>query len=65
MLLDAANGMNKAAVTKDAVLLHKVASGLDDVCDGCHEPFWGTDEPPPFPRRSNKRRLAKESGLPM
>jgi len=18
-------------------------------CDGCHKPFWGSDEPPPFP----------------
>jgi len=50
VLLDAANGMNRASTSKDAVLLHKVASGLDEVCDGCHEPFWGTDEPPPFPK---------------
>jgi hypothetical protein len=21
---------------------------MDAVCDGCHEKFWGTDEPPPF-----------------
>lgn len=50
ILVDSADQMNRAALTKDTVLLYKVASNLDEVCDGCHEPFWGTDEPPPFPK---------------
>lgn len=40
----------KAASVRDTALLYKVSSGMDEVCDGCHEPFWGTDEPPPFPK---------------
>lgn len=40
----------RAAAGKDVALLYTVSSRLDEVCDGCHEPFWGTDEPPPFPR---------------
>ena len=40
----------QAAANKDADLLYKVTSGLDETCDGCHAPFWGTDEPPPVPR---------------
>ncbi len=48
-LADAADAINRAAMSKDVILLYKATSGLDEVCDGCHEPFWGTDEPPPFP----------------
>ncbi|MBO9574905.1 MAG: cytochrome c [Sphingobium sp.] len=51
ILVDAADKMNRAAATKDAALLYRVGSELDEVCDGCHEPFWGTDEPPPFPKQ--------------
>ncbi len=40
----------KASQTKDTAKLYEVSSGLDDTCDGCHEKFWGTDEPPPFPK---------------
>jgi hypothetical protein len=49
ILVDTADAMERAASTRDAVLLYKHASELDEVCDGCHEPFWGTDEPPAFP----------------
>jgi hypothetical protein len=48
-LAESAKAMHRAAMTKDAVLLYKTASELDEVCDSCHEPFWGTDEPPPYP----------------
>lgn len=57
-LVDAADAMNRAAQTRDAALLYKVSSELDEVCDSCHEPFWGTDEPPPFTAKS----LAKATG---
>jgi len=40
----------KASRTKDTRLLYDVSSNLDEVCDGCHKPFWGTDEPPPVAR---------------
>jgi len=50
VLLDAANDLNRAARGKDIVLLYRTGSELDEVCDGCHEPFWGTDVPPPFPK---------------
>lgn len=49
-LVDHAEAMHRAAATKDAALLYKASSELDEVCDACHEPFWGTDEPPPFPK---------------
>jgi hypothetical protein len=38
----------KASQTKDIKSLVEVTSNLDEVCDGCHQRFWGTDEPPPF-----------------
>jgi len=47
VLVDAADAIGRAAQTRDVALLYKVSSGMDEVCDGCHEPFWGTDEPPP------------------
>ncbi|MGI4878409.1 MAG: cytochrome c [Janthinobacterium lividum] len=49
-LANAAAAINHAAQMKDAALLYKATSGLDEVCDSCHEPFWGTDEPPAPPR---------------
>jgi hypothetical protein len=42
--------LEKAAKTRDIKVLYRVSAGLDDVCDGCHEPFWGTDMPPPVPK---------------
>jgi hypothetical protein len=39
----------KAAQTKDVQTFYKISSHLDEDCDSCHQPFWGTDEPPPFP----------------
>lgn len=38
----------EAAHNYDAKGVYAVSSNLDEVCDGCHEKFWGTDEPPPF-----------------
>ncbi len=49
-LVEDADAMNRASQTRDAVLLYRISSGLDETCDSCHEPFWGTDEPPPAPR---------------
>jgi len=49
-LAESADAIHRAAATRDTALLYKVSSDLDEVCDGCHEPFWGTDEPPPFPQ---------------
>jgi hypothetical protein len=43
--------MAEAAKTRDIRKLYQVSSGLDEVCDGCHEKFWGTDEPPAPPRK--------------
>ncbi len=53
ILLDASKKLNRAGTTKDVALLYSVGSEMDEVCDGCHEPFWGTDEPPPFPKQAN------------
>jgi hypothetical protein len=49
VLVDAADALHRASQTKDVALFYKVTSEMDEVCDGCHQPFWGTDEPPPFP----------------
>jgi hypothetical protein len=49
-LVEDADAMVRASQTKDAALLYRISSGLDETCDSCHEPFWGTDEPPPIPR---------------
>lgn len=51
-LADAGDTLVKAASSKDVDLFYKVTSGMDETCDGCHEPFWGTDEPPPLPLTS-------------
>lgn len=48
-LASAAEAINRASGARDVALLYKVSSNLDEVCDSCHEPFWGTDEPPPYP----------------
>ena len=50
ILAKAGDTIVRASQTKDVRSVYKVASGLDEDCDGCHKPFWGTDEPPPFPR---------------
>ncbi len=49
-LAEAGAAMEKAAKARDVRGVYKVSSNLDEVCDGCHEPFWGTDEPPPVPK---------------
>ncbi len=50
VLAEAGDAIVKAAPTRDVSKLYEVSSGMDEVCDGCHQKFWGTDEPPPFPR---------------
>jgi hypothetical protein len=42
--------LEQAAKTRDIKTVYKVSAGLDEVCDGCHKPFWGTDDPPPPPK---------------
>jgi hypothetical protein len=49
ILAEAGDTVLNAANAKDAARLYAVSSNLDEVCDGCHERFWGTDDPPPFP----------------
>jgi hypothetical protein len=46
ILADAMDSLVKASARRDVKGLYKVSSNLDELCDGCHEPFWGTDEPP-------------------
>lgn len=46
-LVDSMAKINRAAGSKDVAVLYSVGSELDEVCDSCHEPFWGTDVPPP------------------
>lgn len=53
VLLDATAKLKQAAANKNIAVLYAVGSEMDEVCDGCHEPFWGTDEPPPFPKSAN------------
>ena len=45
-LARAGEDLEKAAKARNVRGVYKVSSNLDEVCDGCHEPFWGTDEPP-------------------
>jgi hypothetical protein len=45
-LVTASDAINRSSQTRDVGLLYKIASGMDETCDSCHEPFWGTDEPP-------------------
>jgi hypothetical protein len=49
ILAQAGDDVVKASRTKDVSTLYRVSAGLDEVCDGCHQKFWGTDDPPPFP----------------
>jgi hypothetical protein len=42
--------LEKAAKTRNVKVLYRVSANLDEMCDGCHQPFWGTDEPPPPPK---------------
>ncbi len=51
VLADAGDTIVKAVPTRDVSKLYEVSSNMDEVCDGCHQKFWGTDEPPPFPRK--------------
>lgn len=46
-LADAMDALLKAAHRKDVATYYKVSANLDENCDGCHQPFWGTDETPP------------------
>ena len=47
ILVETGAALEKASKTRDIKTLYRVSSNLDEVCDGCHQPFWGTDEPPP------------------
>jgi hypothetical protein len=47
ILADAGDTVVRASNAKDAATLYQVSAGLDEVCDGCHQKFWGTDDPPP------------------
>ncbi len=49
-LVDSMDAIGRAASSRDVLALYKATSNVDEVCDGCHEPFWGTDEPPPAPK---------------
>ena len=49
VMTEAADTLVKASLNKDVRKLYEVSSNLDEVCDGCHQKFWGTDEPPPLP----------------
>ena len=49
ILEDSGTKLLNAAHTYDVKAVYEVSAGLDEVCDGCHEKFWGTDEPPKFP----------------
>jgi hypothetical protein len=42
--------LEKASKTRDIKTVYRVSANLDEVCDGCHKPFWGTDDPPPPPK---------------
>ncbi len=50
VLADTADQLHRAALSRNSRALYEHGSQLDEVCDSCHEPFWGTDEPPPFPK---------------
>lgn len=49
-LVRTGESLEKAAKTRDIKTVYRVSAGLDEVCDGCHKPFWGTDDPPPPPK---------------
>lgn len=56
ILADAGAALAKAAKVKDVRTVYRVSSELDEYCDGCHQPFWGTDEPPPVPAAVKKAK---------
>ena len=47
ILATAMADLAQASKTRDIKVLYRVSSNLDEYCDGCHQPFWGTDDPPP------------------
>jgi len=47
ILAKAMGDLAQASRTKDVKVLYRVSANLDEYCDGCHQPFWGTDDPPP------------------
>ena len=49
-LATAGDTILEAAHRKDVKTVYDVSSQFDETCDGCHQPFWGTDEPPPYPK---------------
>jgi hypothetical protein len=49
-LVRTGESLEKASKTRDVKTVYKVSANLDEVCDGCHKPFWGTDDPPPPPK---------------
>jgi hypothetical protein len=49
-LVRTGESLEKASKTHDIRTVYKVSANLDEVCDGCHKPFWGTDEPPIPPK---------------
>ena len=54
VLKAAGDKLLKAAHNRDIQGVYEVSAGMDEVCDGCHEKFWGTDEPPTFPDPNHK-----------
>jgi len=52
VLVRTGESLEKASKTKDIATVYKVSANLDEVCDGCHKPFWGTDDPPPPPKKN-------------
>ena len=47
VLAQAGRDLVTASKTRDVATLYRVSAGMDEVCDGCHQKFWGTDDPPP------------------
>jgi hypothetical protein len=50
-LARAGEDLEKASKTRDIKTIYRVSADMDEVCDGCHKPFWGTDDPPPPPKK--------------
>jgi len=64
VLEQAGDDLLNAAHAYDIKTVYRVSSNMDEVCDGCHEKFWGTDEPPPFqppPQEQGKGHWIKAS----
>ncbi|MEI9890721.1 MAG: hypothetical protein WDN45_09140 [Caulobacteraceae bacterium] len=59
ILATAAGDLEKASRARDVRVLYRVSSNLDEYCDGCHQPFWGTDEPPPVSAAVRKQAPLK------